>query len=125
MRNTCQHLRLTLVSALFIVTSSLHGQSLNPNWNTELKNSLQQFLTCKDETACNQYMGESLQTVYKIKDFYSPKLGRQMRAGEIATYLKETKQWTNAGHAYDQSVLKLAQEQANAKKAVVAVYMNA
>lgn len=127
MRNNGQPIRLTIVSLLIIITSSVYGQGLNPNWNSDLKNSLQQFLTCQrtqDEQACAKYLGESLQTVYKIKDFYSPKLGRYMKAGEIATYLKETKQWTKAGHAYEQNVLKLAQDQANSKKAVVAVYMN-
>src|SRR6187549_2021864 len=116
MRNNCPHIRLAIVSILIVITSSLHGQGLNPNWNSDLKTSLQQFLTCQrtqNEQACTKYLGESLQTVYKLKDFYSPKLGRHMKAGEIATYLKESIQWKQAGHAYEQNVLKLAQEQAN------------
>ena len=47
-----------------------------------------------------------------------------MMAGEIATYLKDSKQWALLGPSYDQKILKQAQDNANAKKAVVAVYMN-
>ncbi len=47
-----------------------------------------------------------------------------MTAGEIATFLKDNKQWSSLGHSYDQKVLADAQDRANAKKAVVAVYMN-
>ena len=46
-----------------------------------------------------------------------------MNANEIAAYLKDSKQWTLAGHAYEQDVLAQAQDNANARKAVVAVYM--
>jgi hypothetical protein len=106
---------------------SLLSQSLNPNWKQELNNSLQQFLQCQqasDNTSCNKYLGESINTVYKINDFYSDKLGRHLLATEISQYLKGNNKWTLLGHAYDQKVLTQAQENANAKKAVVAVYMN-
>ena len=48
-----------------------------------------------------------------------------MVVNEISNYLKGTKSWTMLGHVYEQSTLTTAQDYANAKKAVVAVYTNA
>lgn len=110
---------------LFISTaSSLKAQSLNANWNSDLKTSLEQFLSCTSQASgdCSKYLGESLQTVYKVNDF--SKNGKYMSSGEIAAFLKTSKQWKSIGHAYEQSVLKEAQDNANAKKAVVATYIN-
>ncbi|HEY8938270.1 MAG TPA: hypothetical protein VIM65_23780 [Cyclobacteriaceae bacterium] len=117
-----------IVSLLLIITPAIYGQSLNNNWNNDLKNSLQQFLSCNSSTpgsqACTKFLGESLNTVYKVNDFYSSKSGRYMLPSEIATYLKDNKQWSMIGHSYEQPVLSKAQDLANAKKAVVAVYMS-
>lgn len=114
---------------IFALSSSAYSQSINTNWKNDLNTSLQQFMSCKGTTAdgtnpCHKYIGESLNVVYKINDFYSQKLGRFMVTSEIADFLKDNKQWTKLGPAYDQNVLKNAQDQANDKKAVVAVYMN-
>jgi len=98
------------------------GQTLNPNWNAELKTSLEEFLRCKEN--CSRYIGQSLNTVYKVNDFYSTKLNRYMVVSEIAAFLKSSDKWTMLGPAYDQKTLTIAQEHANAKKAVVAVYLN-
>ena len=116
-----------IISLLLIIASAVQGQSLNNNWNNDLKNSLQQFLTCSStpgSQSCTKFLGESLNTVYKINDFYSSKSGRYMMPSEIANYLKDNKQWSMIGHSYEQPVLSKAQDLANAKKAVVAVYMN-
>lgn len=115
------------VISLILFVKSVHGQTLNSNWNADLKNSLDQFLACQGTagaTGCVKFLGESLNTVYKVNDFYSSKSGRYMTASEIAGYLKDTKQWSLIGHSYEQAALSKAQDQANAKKAVVAVYMN-
>ena len=125
MKTSSFNIKSVFVSFFLLASSSLMGQSLNPNWNTDLKNSLQQFLSCQGGSqSCAKFIGESLNTVYKVNDFYSVKSGRYMLPGEIATFLKESKQWKMLGPSYDQKVLTQAQEHANAKKAVVAVYMN-
>jgi hypothetical protein len=130
MKNSCLKINVKIIKAilvgvLFIVVIDVHSQSLNPNWNTELKSSLQEFMNCKESPqVCAKFVGKSLNTVYKVNDFYSAKAGRYMTAGEIVDYLKSTKQWSNIGYSYDQKVLTQAQSLANAKKAVVAVFMN-
>jgi len=114
--------KLFLCLTLVLAAEIAGGQTLNPNWNAELKASLQEFLGCKEN--CNRYVGQSLNTVYKVNDFYSAKLNRYMVVSEIAAFLKASDKWTLLGPAYDQKTLTTAQEHANAKKAVVAVYLN-
>lgn len=113
--------------ALFISVAS-HGQALNSNWKKDLDNAMKEFLSCQGTTdvssPCNKFLGESLNTVYRINDFYSQSLDRYMVAGEIAKYLKSSEQWSLLGPCYDQKTLVQAQEHANARKAVVAVYMS-
>lgn len=111
-----------------IVCSTLSAQNLNPNWQKELTASLEQFLSCSagaTEAKCSDAQGESLNTVYKINDFYSSKTGRHMTVSEVTSFLKQASNWTPLGPAYEQATLKQAQQLANEKKAVVAVYQNA
>jgi hypothetical protein len=114
------------ITLLTAIQSS--GQTLNANWNNDLNRSLQEFMACENSTKANsecvKYVGESLQTVYKVNDFYSTELGRHMMVSEIVDYLVESVQWTRIGHGYEQAALAEAQNTANAKKAVIAVYMN-
>jgi len=121
--------KIKLTTVLLIVCSGLFGQSLNNNWDKELSSTLQQFMSCEnangDRVECNKFVGESLKTVYNLNDFYSQKLGRHMMVSEIARMLNESNQWTMLGRGYEQKALSEAQNFANAKKAVVAVYMNA
>ena len=115
------------ILSLILFAKAVHGQSLNGNWNADLKNSYQQFLACQGTSGsqgCTKFLGESLNTIYKVNDFYSAKAGRYMVASEIAGFLKDSKQWSLLGHSYEQHILSQAQDNANAKKAVVAVYMN-
>jgi hypothetical protein len=99
---------------------------LNNNWKQELANSLGQFLQCATGDAnCSGYAAKALNTIYKINDFYSQRSGRYMTANEISAYLKETDKWTSLGKPYDQKILETAQQYANSKKAVIAVYQNA
>lgn len=126
MKKSYLSVTLSVAGLLMIATTTLQAQSLNTNWNADLKTSLEQFLLCKDgPQVCSKFIGQSLNTVYKVNDLYSSRLGRYMNASEIANFLKESKQWTMLGHSYDQNILTQAQDHANAKKAVVAVYMNA
>lgn len=122
-------IRTYFTFALFVMSTAIFGQSLNGNWNSELNISLQQFLDCKsknnDNAECSKFIGESLQTVYKVNDFYSPKLGRHLMVGEIFKMLGESGQWKMIGHGYEQQALAEAQKNANARKAVIALYINA
>lgn len=113
----------------FLKTGS-YAQSINKNWNQELLSSLQEFVNCENTNPnginpCNQFVGSSLNIVYKINDFYSQKLGRYMLTHEISSFVKESGKWTLLGHGYEQKALTAAQGYANANKAVVAIYLNA
>jgi hypothetical protein len=118
----------TMVMLVFVMTSA--AQQLNANWKQDLTVSLEKFMKCEassigtDTNPCNGFVGESLNTVYKINDFYTQKSKKYMSVNEIAKFLKESDKWVPLGHCYDQNVLTRAQEHANAKKAVVAVYIN-
>lgn len=118
---------LTTLAICYIVTANT--QSINDNWRQDLSLSLQQFLQCTSKSTssidCINYIGESLNKVYKINDFYSQTAKRYMTVGEIAAFLKGNNKWELLGHSYEQGTLKTAQDNANAKKAVVAVYINA
>lgn len=119
--------KTALVVFALVAGSTTYGQTVNNNWKQDLESSMKEFLSCQPSTdvnsPCNKFLGESLSTVYRINDFYSQNLGRYMVASEIAKYLKSSEQWTLLGPCYDQKTLTQAQENANARKAVVAVYM--
>jgi hypothetical protein len=121
--------KLYCVAVLLSFGAATYGQSLNANWRQDLTASLDQFLKCKETSSegnkCVNFIGESLNKVYRINDFYSQKQGRFLGASEISGFLKESDKWTLLGHSYEQTTLATAQDYANAKKAVVAVYMNA
>jgi len=120
-------MKLYGVVALLLLTVGAHGQSVNSNWQQELKSNLDKFLQCTtsgDKSDCAGYVGESLKVVYKIDDFYNKKAGRHMTTAEIAAFLKTSASWTAIGQSYDQQVLDRAGELANQRKAVVAVYNN-
>lgn len=108
---------------LMLVTGFVSGaQSLNTNWSTELSEILRQFTACDESIDCAQYSGKSLNSVYKVNDLYSPQQDRYMQGGEIVDFLESSPKWQLLGHAYKQDVLNEAQQHANSKKAVVALY---
>lgn len=116
-----------LLALLFFAFQS-RGQSVNQKWRSELETSLQQFLQCAtngSSAECGKFVGESIHTVYNIKDFYSAQAKRYMGVNEITNYLKSSDKWYALGQPYDQKTLIAAQEYANSKKAVIAVYTNA
>lgn len=120
-------LKMFTITLAALCAISSQAQTINQNWRQELNSSLQKFLTCavSKETPCVNFTGESLNTVYKINDFYSQASRRYMTTNEIANFLKNSDKWEALGQSYDQKTLSTAQEMANAKKAVVAVYQNA
>lgn len=121
--------KLMLPFLLFLLsTTFIFGQNLNTNWRKDLDGALQQFLNCGSGEAsplCAVYPGKALNTVYKVNDFYIEQSGRYMTVSEILQFVPGSAQWTALGKPYDQKTLETAQQYANAKKAVVAVYRNA
>ncbi len=111
------------------LASFLYGQSINSNWEQELTNSIEAFKKCNQTIVnnvnpCSKYIGESVNSVYEVNDFYSEQLGRYLWGAEIIDYLKSDNQWKLLGYGYDQKALTEAQNYANENKAVVAVYLN-
>ena len=116
--------KVTLLPVFVVACIASGAQSLNSNWNSDLSEALRQFTACEG-IDCAQYSGKALQTVYKVNDFYSPQQKRYMQPMEIVDFLENSSQWRMLGHAYEQDVLKEAQQHANSKKAVVAIYHDA
>lgn len=118
--------RFYLAITLTLLCSTTFAQSLNRNWKKDLETSLEQFVSCTNSAGekyqCSSFIGESIAKVYKTNAFFSEKLNRFLRITEISKSLVENGQWTQIGHAYEQDALKEAQNQANANKAVIAVY---
>jgi len=119
----------TIGCILMIITSEAYAQNFNNDWKTKLSNALAEFQSCDDGTStgvspCNKFIGQSVKTVYNIDDFYSESLGRYMLVSEISDFVDKNDQWQVLGPAYDQEALKEAQERANSKQAVVAIYLN-
>lgn len=118
-----------LAIAFLFFFSASYAQTINTNWKQDLNKELTQLRSCENSVSsgvspCNMFMGNALHTVYNIDDFYSKELGRHMVVSEISGYLKNSAQWKSIGYAYDQKALKEAQRLANAKIAVVAIYLN-
>lgn len=108
---------------LMLVAGFVSGaQSLNNNWSSELTEILRQFTACDESIDCSQFSGKSLHSVYKVNDFFSSQQKRYMQGLEIVDFLKGSTKWKMIGHAYQQDVLKEAQQHANNKMAVVALY---
>lgn len=119
---------------LITVLMMLYGaggqaQKINQNWNSQLEEAISQFKTCENTTvagvnSCNDFIGETLKTIYRVNDFYSVADSRYMLVSEIYAYLQNSKRWTLLGKAYEQETLSSAQKLANEKRAVVAIYLN-
>jgi hypothetical protein len=106
---------------------STQGQSLNTNWEKDLTVLMDQFMSCtsssSDSYSCSALITESVAKVYKLNNaLYSEKSKRYLHLKEVSQQLAEASQWTLLGHAYEQKALTEAQDMANAKKAVIAVY---
>jgi hypothetical protein len=117
-----------LIVLVFAMSSfSSNGQSLNANWQKDITTLLDQFMSCtsssSDTYPCSAFITESVAKVYKLDGaLYSQKSKRYLQLKEVSQQLSEAGQWSVIGHAYEQKALTEAQELANAKKAVIAVY---
>ena len=124
---------VSLMKNVFLIVFMLTGisasfcQSLNENWRRDLAASLDKFRQCTQVTGekyqCSGFIGESIASVYKTNAFYSEKQSRYLHINEISKSSVESGPWTSLGHAYDQKALEEAQKQANANRAVIAVYV--
>ncbi|UII26265.1 hypothetical protein LVD15_23690 [Fulvivirga maritima] len=110
----------------FVLFSSVaFSQQINTNWNSDLEEALTAFRDCENQSNdCHQYIGQSLTTVYKVNDFYSKANSEYMPVSEIHDFLSNNSSWSELGPAYSQDALQKAQDKANDKKAVVAVYLS-
>jgi len=107
---------------------STNAQKINPNWKSELNKSVEEFKNCTQViedgiNSCSKYTGESVNTVYQVNDFYSEDNEDYLSGAEIIKILESSTQWKKLGLALIQEVLNEAQNNANANKAVVAVYV--
>jgi len=125
----------TLVKKVFIagclmaISSSAFSQALNANWQSDLDKALIAYKQCSSDSTnssekCSNLAGEILKTVYNLNDFYSSEYKRFMVSNEVANYIENNQKWELLGHAYEQNALEKAQELANSKRAVVAVYVD-
>ncbi|MDV3310272.1 MAG: hypothetical protein LOY03_15805 [Cyclobacteriaceae bacterium] len=114
--------KLSLLFPIIFFASIVSAQTLNNNWTSDLEAELREFTSCDDDMDCAEFSGKALQVVYKLNDFYQPQQKRFMHVGEIIAFLQDNKSWTMLGPAYKQDVLNQAQQHANSKKAVIAVY---
>jgi hypothetical protein len=109
------------------MASSVFSQSANQSWKKDLAESFKAFIECTNSTGekyqCSSFIGESIAKVYNTNAFFSDKLSRFLQINEISKSVVETGQWNQIGYAYDQKALDKAQDEANGKKAVIAVYM--
>jgi len=120
--------KVLFISALVIYSFNSYGQKINSNWKSDLNTAVAAFKNCKGTiekniNPCSKYIGESVNTVYQVNDFYSNDLKRYLTGTEIIKYLETSSQWTKVGFAFDQTNLSTSQDLANSKKAVIAVYM--
>jgi hypothetical protein len=122
-------LSVVLLLVVLSIVSSSNAQSINSNWKQDMNSLLEKFMSCtgsgSDTYTCSAFISESINKVYKVNGLYSDKSKRYLQLKEVAKNFDDASQWTPLGHAYDQKVLDEAQQLANAKKAVVAVYKTA
>lgn len=117
---------IIILVTLILTSPGLNAQGINSKWKEDLTALMGKFVSCMgggtDKAACSAYIGESIAKTYKLNGIYSEKQKRYLQMAELNKALSDPAKWTSLGHAYDQKVLDEAQQQANAGKAVVAMY---
>ncbi len=100
---------------------SITGTSYNSDIKDELEKTYSAFVECssQSETACESFTYQALGQVYQEQSFFDINTN-----DKFYQLLKDGGNWEELGQAYNQEVLRKAQEKANAGKAVVAVYTN-
>lgn len=102
-----------------------YGQKLNNDWKSTIDDSLSEFIQCTQnaeaEALCYPFLGESVNKVYGVNDFFDAGQKRYMKIYEISQYLEGHADWTLLGKGYNQDALQSAQEHANQGNAVIAI----
>ena len=124
-----KNIKTFFVLIFSMLATSLFGQSINSNWKQDLNTAIETFKNCDQNMAskdnpCYKYIGESVNLVYQVNDFFSKEYERYLSGSEIIEFIKSGSQWKSLGFGYDQKALDEAQNYANADKAVIAVYMS-
>ena len=105
-----------------------HSQQLTRQWDTKLRDQIETYKSCKNQAdptnKCFHQIGQTLHTLYSLRDFYDASQQRYMTISEIAAYVKESSQWTLMGQSWEKEALLQAQELANQKRAVIAIYLS-
>ncbi|MEM6841430.1 MAG: hypothetical protein AAF944_24200 [Bacteroidota bacterium] len=121
-------MKYLVIVALFLTVSYSYAQRLSNDWRGQLETHLTNFKSCKSvadqNSKCFQQIGQALHSLYQLSDFYLQDQQRYMAVSEIYEHLEKDSQWQLIGKGYEQPVLQQAQELANAKKAVIAIYLN-
>ncbi len=122
-------MRKLLLLSICLIPFVCGAQQINPQWEDALKAEIEAFKNCDQViengvNKCHAFIGSSLKTVYNINDFNANAVGQHMVVSEIVEYVENSDQWTFLGKGHQQDILNKAQENANAKKAVVALYLN-
>lgn len=122
-----KYLNAVMLFFFVIISSNSIGQQINPTWEKDLTTAVEAFKVCKgtienNVNPCSKFTGESVNKIYKVNDFYSDELKRYLTNTEITKSLEENSHWKKLGFGLSQESLTEAQNSANSKKAVVAVF---
>ena len=115
----------TIMLSLLMSASCVAQQDFE--WKADVERMLSEFLVCggviPENSPCNEFAAQALARVYGIHDFDKAGDGF-MLANDIANFVEFSDKWEKIGQASDQAALTAAQDAANAKQAVVAVFWN-
>jgi hypothetical protein len=102
--------------------------SFTGDWKTSMTTMLNDFQTCKSANKgaeCKTYVAKAIKTIYGVNDFDAAgKPGGMLDVNGVANYIKKSSNWKMLGDATSQDILKQAQDDANANKAVVAIMVS-
>jgi hypothetical protein len=116
------------VAVLVTAISSPVSGELDPAKQADVEKKLAEILhqfidVCYknrvDSTPCNRYVSRALREIYRIEDFKT-KSG-YMTTSELVVALRASSKWLQLGTADNDAILRLAQDEANTGRAVVAL----
>lgn len=114
------------VFACFLLSLLLCSVNLAAQWEASLNSLLEEVKNCQppvsDNAPCSFITSQAVKAVYGIDDFAtSGANGSLCPASQIDDLVENSPQWSLLGRADNQEALTLAQETANAGKAVLAI----
>jgi hypothetical protein len=118
--------KMTVISIGLLLAAS--NFSFIGDWKTDANTILTDFQTCKSSgkgAECKTYAAKAIEKIYGIKDFDAAnKPGGMLDVNGVANYIKKDSKWKLLGDASSPDILKQAQDDANANKAVVAMMVS-